>query len=223
MHSTPITLKLVKRFITDLNSLKVFGPDCFPVLLVKHCGTELSCILAKFSNICLKKCCILDWWKVVSVITVFKNVWERCMTKNFCWISFLSVVSKISEKKIIGLSAREIWPFSWFQYGFKPSYSTVDLLTVVFVKIASAFNRYGATQAITLDILGAMDNVWHSDLFHKHESYWISGRTFSLPLFFFINRWLLVVLDRKSNARTSRYWCCSSTRDSWSYAFPTIN
>ena len=38
------------------------------------------------------------------------------------------------------------------QYSFKPCYSTTNLLTVVFAKIARTFNRRGATQAITLDI-----------------------------------------------------------------------
>ena len=39
-----------------------------------------------------------------------------------------------------------MWPFSDFQYGFRSSRSTADLLTIVFDRIARAFNRCGATQ-----------------------------------------------------------------------------
>ena len=34
-----------------------------------------------------------------------------------------------------------MWPFSDFQYGFRSSHSTADLLTVESDKIARAFNK----------------------------------------------------------------------------------
>ena len=54
--------------------------------------------------------------------------------------------------------------FLIIQYGFKSSRSTVDLLTVVSDRIARAFNRSGATRAVTLDISKAFDSVacWSS-------------------------------------------------------------
>ena len=42
--------------------------------------------------------------------------------------------------------------FFYFQYGFRSSRSTTDLLTVVFDIIARVFNRSAATQAAVLDI-----------------------------------------------------------------------
>ena len=42
--------------------------------------------------------------------------------------------------------------FSDFQYGFRSSQSTADLLTVVSDKIAKAFIKSGATRAVALDI-----------------------------------------------------------------------
>ena len=47
--------------------------------------------------------------------------------------------------------------FSDFQYGFRTSRSTEDLFTVVSDKIARAFNRFGATRAVALDISKAFD------------------------------------------------------------------
>ena len=49
--------------------------------------------------------------------------------------------------------------FSDFQHGFRSSRSTADLLTVVSDRIARAFNRSGATQAVALDISKAFNIV----------------------------------------------------------------
>ena len=86
--------------------------------------------------------------------------------------------------------------FSDFQYGFRSSRSTADLLTVVSDRIARAFNRSGATRAVALDISKAFDRVWHADLLHKLRSYGISGQIFGLILSSLRNR---VVLDGKSS------------------------
>ena len=55
--------------------------------------------------------------------------------------------------------------FSDFQFGFRSSRSTADLLTVVSDRIARAFNRSGATRAVALDISKAFNRVWHARLF----------------------------------------------------------
>ena len=89
--------------------------------------------------------------------------------------------------------------FSDFQYGFRYSRSTADLLTVVSDRIARAFNRSGATRAVALDISKAFDRVWHAGLFHKLKSYGISGQIFGLISSFLSNRRLRVVLDGKSS------------------------
>ena len=89
--------------------------------------------------------------------------------------------------------------FSDFQYGFRSSRSTADLLTVVSDSIARAFNRSGATQALALDISKAFDRVWHVGLLHKLTSYGISGQIFGLISSFLSNRQLRVVLDGKSS------------------------
>ena len=65
--------------------------------------------------------------------------------------------------------------FSDFQYGFRSSRSTVDLLTVVSDRIAGAFNRSGATRAVALDISKAFNRVWHAGLLHKLKCYGVSG------------------------------------------------
>ena len=54
--------------------------------------------------------------------------------------------------------------FSDFHYVFRSSRSTADLLTVVFDKVANAFNRSVAIRAVALDISKAFDKVWHAGL-----------------------------------------------------------
>ena len=57
--------------------------------------------------------------------------------------------------------------FSYFRYGFRSTRSTADLLTVVSDRIATTFNRSGATRGVALDISKAFDTVWHVGLLHS--------------------------------------------------------
>ena len=97
---------------------------------------------------CLKESRFPDCWKVSSVVLAFKNVGERSTAKNYRPVSLLSVASKVFEKlvnnKIVD-HLEKCGLFPDFQYGFRSSRSTADLLTVVSDRIARAFNRSGAT------------------------------------------------------------------------------
>ena len=82
--------------------------------------------------------------------------------KSYCLASLLSVVSKFFEKLVDNgifdlLEKCSLFPD--FQYDFKSSGSTTYLLTVVSARIARAFNRSGAVQAVALDISKAFDRV----------------------------------------------------------------
>ena len=138
-----------------------------------YCESEFSYILAELFNGCLKESCFPDCWKVSSVVPVFKNVGERSTAKNYHPVSLLSVVSKVFEKLVnnrIVDHLEKCGLFSDFQYGFRSSQSTTDLLTVVFDRIGRACNRYGATQAVALDISKAFHRMWNAGLLHKLKS-----------------------------------------------------
>ena len=133
---------------------------------------------------------------------MFKNVGERSTAKNYHPVSLLSVVSKVFEKLVnnrIVDHLEKCGLFSDFQYGFRSSRSTADLLTVVSDRIARAFNRSGATRPVALDISKAFGRIWHTGLFHKPKSYGISGQIFGLISAFLSNRRPRVVLDGKSS------------------------
>ena len=106
------------------SSLKSSSPDCIPVVVLKNCESELLYMLAEFFNICLKESCFPDCWKVSLVVAVFKNVGERCTTKNYHPASLPSVVSKVFEKlvnnRLVG-HLEKCGIFSDFQYGFGSS------------------------------------------------------------------------------------------------------
>ena len=107
------------------------------------------------------------------MVLVFKNVGERSTAKNYHPVSLLSVFSKVFEKLVnnrIVDHVEKYGLFTDFQYGFRPSRSTADLLTVVSDKIARDFNRSGATRAVAIDISKAFDTVWHAGLLHKLKS-----------------------------------------------------
>ena len=42
LHNISITLKMVKKVMTNLDSSKAFSPDCIPVLVLKNCEPGLS-------------------------------------------------------------------------------------------------------------------------------------------------------------------------------------
>ena len=105
-------------------------------------------------------------------------------------VFFLWLVKIVDQLEKCGL-------FSDFQYGFRSSRSTADLLTIVSDRIARAFNTSGVTRAVALDISKAFDRVWHAGLLHKLKSYGISGQIFSHISSFLSNKRLRVVLDGK--------------------------
>ena len=125
------------------------------------------------------------------MVPVFKNVGERSTAKSCCPVSLLSVVSKVFEKLVNNRIVDHLEKcsfFSDFQYGFRSSQSTADLLTVVSDRIARPFNRSGATRAVALDMSKAFDRVWYAGFLHKLKSYGISDQKFGLISSFLSNR-----------------------------------
>ena len=77
---------------------------------------------------------------------VFKDVGERSTDKNYCPVHLFSVVNKVFEKLVhngIVDHLEKCSLFSDFQYGFRSSQSTANLLIVVYDRTDEAFNRPG--------------------------------------------------------------------------------
>ena len=144
------------------------------------------------------------------------------MAKKCHPVSLLHVASKVFEKlknnRIVD-HLEKCGLFSDFQYGFRSSLSTADLLTVVSDRITRAFNRSWATQAVVLDISKGFDRVWHSGLLHRLKSYGISGQIFGL----ISNRWLQVFWMRSLHKNIQLMLEFLKGLHSWFYTFPTIH
>ena len=120
LHNISITPKMVKKVIMNLDSSKAPGPDCIPLVVLKNCEPELTYLLSKLFNKCLKESYFLHCWKVSLVVPVFKNVGERSTAKNYHPANLLSVVSKVFEKVLnnrIVDHLEKCGLFSDFQYG----------------------------------------------------------------------------------------------------------
>ena len=155
VKSNAVNPKMIGKVIMNLDLSKASDPDYIPVVVLKNCEPELPYILAELFNKCLMESCFPDWWKVSSVVPVFKNVGEKSTAKNYRPVSLFSLVCKVFEKlvnKRIVDNLDKCDLFSDFRYGFRSSWLTTNLLMVVSGKIARAFNRSEATWAVALDI-----------------------------------------------------------------------
>ena len=92
--------------------------------------------------------------------------------RNYCFVAEVTFKKLVNNRIVDHLEKYGL--FSVFQYGFRSSQSTANLLTVVSERIARAFNKSGATQAVAFDISKGSNKVWHAG-FHKLKSYGISG------------------------------------------------
>ena len=80
------------------------------------------------------------------MVHVFKNAGIRPTAKSYRPVSLLFVVSKVFGKLVNNMIVDHLekcYHFSDFQYGFRSSRSTADLLTVVTDRIARAFKSLG--------------------------------------------------------------------------------
>ena len=149
-----MTPQLVNKVKNNLDSLKASCPECISVVALKNYEPKFLYILTELFNICLKEFCVPDCWKVSLVVTVFKNVGEMSIAKTINNNMLLDHLEKCDL-------------YSDFQYGFRSSWATADLVTVVSDRIASTCNTSRATQVVAFDISKALTKPWHSDLLYK--------------------------------------------------------
>ena len=82
LQKISVTLKMVKKVITNFDLSKATGLDFISVVVLENCASQLSYMLAELFNICLKESCFPNCWKVSSVIPVLKNVRETSVAKR---------------------------------------------------------------------------------------------------------------------------------------------
>ena len=88
--------KMVKKVITNLDSLKTCGPDCISVVVL-IVSLNFHTFLLNSSIMSMKESCFPRFW---TWDPVFKNVGERSTAKNYRPVRTLSVASKVFEKLV---------------------------------------------------------------------------------------------------------------------------
>ena len=139
---------MVKKVIRNLESSKASDPDCVPVAFLKNIHTS-GTLQYVSERVLFSRLTTAINYRTVSLLSVVSNVFEKLVNNRI-----------VDHLEKCGL-------FSDFQYSFRSSRSTEDLLTVASDRIARAFNRSGATRAVALDIFKAFDKVWNAGLLHK--------------------------------------------------------
>ena len=91
LHNISVIPKMVKKVITNLDSLKVYGPDFISVVVLKNCEPKLLHILAELFNMCRKESCLPDCWKASPVVLLFKNVGKGVQLKSTPLNSYFSI------------------------------------------------------------------------------------------------------------------------------------
>ena len=122
LHNISVTTLLAKKVITNLDSSKACGPDCIPVVVLKNCEPEISYILAELFNMCMMKSCLMDCWKVSSMVPVLKNAGKRrglllkTITLLIYFLQLLKFLKKLVNNRIVdNLEICDIFSFPvWF-------------------------------------------------------------------------------------------------------------
>ena len=100
LFNLKVTPSMVAKFIHRLELSKATGPDEIPVEVLKNHSAELSPVLSKLFNKCIRQACFPNSWKRYSVCPIFKNSGERCDPSKYRPISLLSIISKVFESVI---------------------------------------------------------------------------------------------------------------------------
>ena len=88
LHNVPVTLKCVRKVRANFDYSKVSGFPCIPVIVPKNCEPELSYVLAEFFNLCQNKSWSSNFWKVSSVVAIFKNIGRQLQLKTTVLLVF---------------------------------------------------------------------------------------------------------------------------------------
>ena len=134
LSNLKVTPSEVAKLIRQLDPSKAVGPDEIPVIVLKDLSAELSPILSKFFNKCIRQSCFPVFWKKSSVCPVYKNAGERCDSTKYRPISLLPIMSKFFETIINNFLISNLERSSLLsdmQYGYCSSRSTADILRIV--------------------------------------------------------------------------------------------
>ena len=88
LSNLKVTPSMVAKFIHQLEPSKATGPDEIPVVVLKNLSAELSPVLSKLFNKCIRQACFPNSWKRSSVCPVFKTLVSAVIHPNIVLLVF---------------------------------------------------------------------------------------------------------------------------------------
>ena len=164
-------------------------PDLIDVETIQRAWGGIHQELLRLMNGCLAWGIFPKRWNVGNVITIPKGPdRDRSDLKSYRPICLLCMIGKLLERLMITRMGPILYDralSSNRQYGFRPGRSRVDAITKFREKVEQMSDKKYVV-AITLDISGAFDNVWWTNILHELKRrgcpdnlYWLTRSYFS--------------------------------------------
>jgi len=159
--------------------LRIRRPHGIPVRFIKAEPASIGQLITRFINCSITTGIFPDLWKH-AVVTPIQNTKFCTELTNFCPISVLPVLSKVLERvvynQLISYFLRNSL-LSDCQSGFRPNYSTQDVLLHVTDSWRRAIDDGQFTAVAFLNISKAFDSVNHDILLSKLACNGVLGRS----------------------------------------------
>ena len=162
------------------------------------CAVELSPILTKLFNLCLKTKKIPDEWKIAHITPLYKGKGSKSDLNNYRPISTLPPIAKVFEK----LLARKISKYfedSDFltenQYGFRSKSSCELALNTIIQDWRDSLDNNNHTISLFLDLSKAFDTINHKLLLNKLHLYNFDISAIALLENYLSNRFISVKIN----------------------------
>lgn len=197
-----VETQYIESLLRDLDSSKATGDDGLPATFVKALHTFFSTPITYIVNKSLADGVVPRRWKRAIVTPIPKKSGATALT-NFRPVSVLSILSKILERVVQVQVTNHILShglLSPYQSGFRPGYSTQDVLVRVVDSWLACLDNRKCVGAIFLDLAKAFDCVDHDVLLKKLPFYGFRNASF---------KWFTSYLSDRSQ----RVRCSGSTSD----------
>ncbi|XP_049886501.1 uncharacterized protein LOC126380976 [Pectinophora gossypiella] len=191
MRWSPVSSKQVAKVISSLSADKSAGSDLVRMRDLKLVVEQISPVIAKLTNLCVKHSKFPDKLKEALVRPIHKKG-DKKNYSNYRPIAILSSIDKIIEKCIInqiGTFLRSNNVLSECQHGFQRGKSTGTLLSKFTDEVNNYLNDKNIILAVFYDFKKAFDTLQHETLLRAMEECGVGG-----PL----NRWFRDYLTARS-------------------------